>query len=417
MKSKEVVSAGVITVSKLITGIMVAKGISTVYGAEAFGVYGQLYSIVWLVALVAGGGINNALVRYVSSSIDDKAELSEYLFAGVIITSLFSFTMLLVFSFFTDVIIGFFPDASLDLDFNLGSILFFLSFMQILFAFNNFFLFSITGLGENYKVAIVHFVGSILGGGVFFCLLFISFQWALVGYIIINAIYIFPSTILFIYNFKFSFLFSRINKVKLKNMLNYSVITLSGIVSIPLVQIYYREQLAVEFDWHSVGYWLAVTRFSDLFMLFITTLLTTTFLPKIARADLVDITTVTFSAFKTIVPLLAFFCVGVYFLREYLILLLYDESLLPSTDFFLYQLVGDAFKVIAFIFGYIVVARSSVKINIFFQFFQVLLYVLLAELFFPYGVKGLVSSYMITYIVYFGLIYAYSHRKFLRKNF
>jgi O-antigen/teichoic acid export membrane protein len=414
MKSKEVISAGVITVSKLITGIMVAKGISTVYGAEAFGVYGQLYSIVWLVALVAGGGINNALVRFVSSSISDKTEQSEYLFAGFIITSFFSVTMLLVFLFFTDDIIGFFPDVSLELDFNLGFILFLLSFMQILFAFNNFFLFSITGLGENYKVAIVHVIGSVLGGGAFFCLLFISFQWALIGYMIVNAIYIFPSAILFINNFKSSFVSSRIDKVKLKNMLNYSVITISGIVSIPLVQIYYREQLAVDFDWHNVGYWLAVTRFSDLFMLFLTTLLTTTFLPKIARADIDDIAAVTFSAFKTIVPLLAFFCVGVYFLREYLILLLYDESLLPATDFFLYQLVGDAFKVVAFIFGYIVVARSSVKENLFFQFFQVLLYALLAEFLFPYGVKGLVSSYMITYIVYFGLIYAYSYRRFLR---
>ncbi|EFX92801.1 hypothetical protein HMPREF0027_0161, partial [Actinobacillus ureae ATCC 25976] len=48
--------------------------------------------------------------------------------------------------------------------------------------------------------------------------------------------------------------------------------------------------------------------------------------------------------------------------KHWIILLLYTEDFLAMEPLFIWQLLGDVFKVMAYVFGYLIVAKASLKL-------------------------------------------------------
>jgi hypothetical protein len=62
----------------------------------------------------------------------------------------------------------------------------------------------------------------------------------------------------------------------------FSVMTITSALLPPLINIAVRDHLALQFGWERVGYWQAVSKVSDAYLLFLTTAINIYYLPKLA---------------------------------------------------------------------------------------------------------------------------------------
>ena len=68
--------------------------------------------------------------------------------------------------------------------------------------------------------------------------------------------------------------------------------------------------------------------------------------------------------YKVILPVVIILFLLVYFLREFIILILFAENFMPMEGLFAWQLFGSVIKAVAWLLGYLVVAKAMVKVVI-----------------------------------------------------
>ena len=94
----------------------------------------------------------------------------------------------------------------------------------------------------------------------------------------------------------------------------------------------------------------------------------------------------------------------VWLLRDFAIWLLFSSKFIAMRDLFAWQLVGDVLKVGAYVFGYLVIAKASLRFYILAELSQFTLLTAFSHWLIPaHGALGAAQAYMATYIVYFTL--------------
>ncbi len=112
-------------------------------------------------------------------------------------------------------------------------------------------------------------------------------------------------------------------------------------------------------------------RISGYYMLFVTTILSVYFLPKLTLAkNNLDTKHIFWSFYKTILPVFVLLLIGIYFLRFYIVSLLFTESFLPVTNLFFWQLIADFLKVAALVLGYQFFAKKLTLAFMLSEFFS-----------------------------------------------
>lgn len=105
---------------------------------------------------------------------------------------------------------------------------------------------------------------------------------------------------------------------------------------------------------------------------------------------------------------------SVFVLKREIILTLYSEQFLPMESLFIWQLIGDVFKVVAYVFGYLVVAKASLKLYVLAEVCQLTLLITIGHWLIPLnGAEGAVQTYLLTYFCYF-FICLFAFRRYLK---
>jgi PST family polysaccharide transporter len=145
-------------------------------------------------------------------------------------------------------------------------------------------------------------------------------------------------------------------------------------------------------------------------MLFVTTILTVYFLPKLAVAkNNLETKRVFWSYFKSILPVFIIVLAVLYFLRFFIVNLLFTNAFLPVATLFFWQLAGDVLKVASLILGYQFFAKKLTLAFIISELFSLLvLYFLSVYLVNLFGIQGVVMAqafdnfiYLLVLVVYF----------------
>jgi PST family polysaccharide transporter len=178
----------------------------------------------------------------------------------------------------------------------------------------------------------------------------------------------------------------------------------------PIVFLSLRNTIIHRLSYEAAGYWEALTRISSYYFLFLSTILTVYYLPKLSKSESNVATKALFwSYFKGIVP---FFLIGLlvlYVLRGYLIPVLFTDAFLPVSELFFWQFIGDAFKAMALILGYQFFAKKLTKAFVVTEIFSFAVLWLSGQyLVSVFGIEGIAMAnavtyglYLITLLVYF----------------
>ncbi len=177
----------------------------------------------------------------------------------------------------------------------------------------------------------------------------------------------------------------------------------------PLVYLAIRNNIINSIGLTQAGFWETIIRISTYYMLFVTTILSVYFLPKLAVAknDL-ETKNIFWSFYKTILPVFAVVLVVLYFMRFLIIKMLFTHTFLPVASLFFWQLTGDIFKVASLILGYQFFAKKLTLAFLLSELFSLLvLYFASNYLLSIYGIQGIVMAQALDNFIYLLILCVY----------
>ena len=393
--------SGVITLIRISSGFIASKVVAIYTGPSGVALIGAFSNLISIVLTFANGAINTGVVKYTAEYENDEAKLK----------SLFSTSFKI--SLYCSGVVGL---ILLTLGASFSKWIFtsslyvnpirVLGVTIILYSLNSLLISILNGKKQISTYTIVNSVGSLIA---------LVFTMVLVYYFkLIGALYalvLSQSVIFFVTLFLISrsdwfssdYFKQKIDYEIVKKLSHYSLMAIVSAMFIPVSQIILRNMLIHSLGIQSAGIWQGMMRISDGYLMLLTTALSTYYLPKLAslHADK-ELKDEILNGYKLILPVVFFSCIVIYALRQLIIRLLYTPDFLEMSNLFLFQLVGDFFKMAAWILAFLMLAKSMTKIFIITEIGFTLLYLLLCYWCVNhFGLKGMSIAFAINYFIYF----------------
>lgn len=385
---------------RLFIGLITSKVIAIFIGPSGLALLGNFRNFVGSFETVSTLGFQNGIVKYVAESKEKEIELKKYISTIVISILIVSLSLsLFLFSFS-----NFCNELIFGINFKYSFIFKSFAFALPWYALSLILVSIINGLEKFKSVIYINIIGNCIG--LIVTVLFIT-KFQIIGALL--SIIITPSLLFFISFYYINKEILLVDFVRfhyfdfkiLKNLSSYFLMALvSGVVG-SIVFIAIRKNIIATIGIQEAGYWEAMSKISSFYLVFISSVLTLYFLPKLAVAknDLQS-KKVFFNFYKTIFPMFIVGIIIIYFLRNFIVKLLFTTEFLPVKDLFFWQLLGDVFKVASLILGY--------------QFFaKKLTFAFILSEFLSFGVLYFLSDYLIRTIGLEGIIMAQAIDNFI----
>lgn len=391
---------GTSTVLKMLIGIITIKLISFYLGTEGLGQLGQFMSIMTIVSLLAGGAISTGIVRNISASKNDELVKSLYLKASFVIWAWFSLIVFIILiwqsSYLSEIIFN-------RSDYYYVFII--LAFAQAGIGLYNIFINIINAYQDVYQYAIISFMMALIGAIILWFLIYVyGISGAIIGLLVSPLI---GSILSLFIVFKKKYLSINCLKVKAKlpqykSLFAFSIMLVVSACTIPIVQIILRDWIATDLGWHYVGIWQGMVKLSDVYLQFITIVLANYYLPRLSeKNNFNEIHKEMILAIRTAIIILIPLTFFIWIIREWVILILFSNDFLEMKELFLPQLIGDIFKILAYIIGYIAVSKGLTFIYVIAEILQSTLILLLTNIFLiKFSIQGVIYASTLTYFIY-----------------
>lgn len=391
--------------TRIVAGILTSKAIAIFIGVEGMALIGNLRNFLSAIQTVSILGFYNGLVTLIAEVKNDVHKLSQTLSTAYYIG--FFCTVLLAFlSYYNAEAIN---DFLFSYNYNYAYVIKIMALAMPFYALNMF-SFSIMNGFSKYKILlIINIIGQVLG---LLVTLLLIYQNNIDGALV--AAVIAPSLIFFITFVGFVNQRSLVSSVRISNITvdvlrkfaPYATMALVTAVAIPLVSILIRNYIIDEVGIKHAGYWEAMQRISDYYLMFINSLMTLYFLPRFSEIDSKgEFRKEVFSFYKTIMPIFGAGLVVIYVLRVPLLSLMFSDAFEPAEDLFLWQMLGDVVKVLSVVIAYQFIAKKMFAHFIIIEIFLVVVLYLSSVYFIDaYGVEGAVMGHFVSYLMHYGII-------------
>ncbi|WP_230406454.1 O-antigen translocase [Flavobacterium fluviale] len=395
-------------VLKIGIGLITSKILAVFVGPSGMALVGNLRNFLTSLENISTLGFQNGIVKYTAENEKNKVELQKItttVIVALLITAVFLGSIL-------------FFSASYWNTQIFGNSTEYLMVFRVLalalpcYAVSIFFVALINGLGKFQKVIWINIIGNTIG---LLVSLFLILQFQTNGALL--AIVIAPALLFFVtfYLVQKEINFFQMVKLDLfdfkiiKNLSSYSLMALVSSVLGPFVFLAIRNHIIQNLGIEQAGYWETMTRISSYYLLFVSTILTVYFLPKLAKASTNQETKSIFWQFyKFILPVFILGLIFLYSIRFFVVRLLFSKEFLPVADLFLWQFLGDVFKVCALILGYQFFAKKLTSAFILTELFSLfILYTASVYYIQIFQIEGVVIAYAFQNLCYLIILAIY----------
>jgi polysaccharide transporter, PST family len=391
---------GIATASRLIAGLVVIKLVAWFAGPAGVGKLGQFMSLMSLLAVLAGGGISAGIVKYVAEYRNDARRLSRLLAAALWYALCASCVMAcaaLIFS--RQLAVWLLDDPRYE---NLVRIL---AVAQLGIALINYILSVINGFMDVRRLALIQVVGSLLSVAMVIGLsrwlhLYGALLALVIGQVLTLAVGL-PAWWRSPY-FQRNMLRMRFDREMTTRLAAFSLMTLTSALLPPLVNIVVRNHLATQYGWEQVGYWQAVSKVSDAYLLFLTTAINIYYLPKLASThERQSLVIELRNPYRHVIPVVIVLAALVYVLRDVVTQLLFNANFSSANPLYGPQLVGDVLKIASFILSYLMLAKAMTRLFVVSECVFAVSYLALVYVFTAYfGLIGAMYAFAVNYLLY-----------------
>ncbi|TWO31664.1 O-antigen translocase [Seonamhaeicola sediminis] len=393
-------------VTRIIAGLLTSKAIAVFIGAEGLALIGNLRNLVSSLHSIAILGFYKGVVKYISDFKENLTELSKTI-STVFYIGFVATTVLSVLCYFNAEFINDFVFPSYN---NYAYIIRIFAIVLPFYALNMF-SFSIMNGFSKYKILIViNIIGQILSVSVALLLIYQEeLRGALISVVIAESL-IFLITLVGIVNRRSLIPLIRTQNVNLnvfKKMSSYSLMALFPTVVLPLITIVIRNHIIENIGYKDAGYWEAMTRVSNYYLMLVTSLMALYILPRFSEIDnKEEFKKEVFSIYKTVMPKLALGLLIIYLLRPFIVTVVFSREFEPVEELFLWQLLGDLVKVLSLVIAYQFLAKKMFWHYILTEAFLVLAIYFTSINFLNTfnNVQGAVLAHFVSYALYFAII-------------
>lgn len=395
---------------KMLTLLGINKVLAIYVGPSGYAALGQFQNAVQMITTFASGAVNTGVTKYTAEYKDDvAAQHRVWRTAGTIALSGSLFFSVLIVIFNETLAIWFLKDAGF------GGVFVWFGATLVLFTLNTLMLAILNGKKEIGKYVIANIAGSL------FSLLvtaLMSMSYGLYGALVALAVYQSLSCFITFFLcfkspwFKLSYMMGRLDKKTAINLSKFTVMALSSALCVPISHILVRNHLGETFGWQSAGYWEAMWRLSSAYLMLVTTTLSVYYLPKLSELkESKDIKNEILQGYKVIFPVAIACGLIMYFLRDFIISVLFTSDFLPMRDLFGWQMLGDVLKIASWILGYVLAARAYWKIFVFSELFFAMLFYVLVVVFSSFELESAFIAHAVTYALHFCFMFAVMKKK------
>ncbi|MFB4393744.1 MULTISPECIES: O-antigen translocase [unclassified Pseudomonas] len=389
------------TAARLLSGFIVMKLVAVLAGPDGVAQLGQFMSLAALLVVFAGGGVGPGVVKYLAEYRGDDIRVSQLLRAAFSFTLMASVGMcLLVLLFSSRISVWLLGDEQLRW------LIVVLAIAQIFVAMHNLIIATVNGMMDVKRLALIHVVGAFIGVllpavlGYYFGL-----HGVLLAYVLAQAALLLVSFGAYRRSgyFRWANIGWSVDRASFSRLAGFSLMTLTSALIAPVIQIAVRNHLAGEFSWSEVGYWQAVSKVSEAYLLFITMAISVYYLPKLSAitergAMVAEIR----KGFVVLVPLVGLSAFVIYLCRGWVTTLLFSEDFHEGLYLYAPQLLGDVIKVAAFLLSYMMLAKAMTRTFLFSEVAFGLMYLVwvfvLTE---HFGLVGSMYAFIVNYTIYF----------------
>lgn len=177
---------------------------------------------------------------------------------------------------------------------------------------------------------------------------------------------------------------------------------LASAISIPVSHILIRNYLTDTLSIDAAGLWTGMWRISEAYLMIVTATLTVYYLPKLSSLkNQHSIKQEIKNGQKIILPLVVVSALAIFFLRDWIIWLLFNDGFSEMRQLFAFQLLGDFIKISSWLYAYMMLAKAKVSVFIVSEILMSILFVVFTMLFVDrYGLIGVSYAFALNYTVY-----------------
>ncbi len=395
---------------KLIFGFITSKALALFVGANGMAYVGNFRAFLNVLENFSLLGIQNAVVKYVSEYQHDKLKLKSVLatFGILLLTSSIAISLFLILG----------ADYLSKQIFNHSEIYSFMFYSIAvvfpLYVFSTFCISVVNGFQEYKNVIYIQIISS--GIALIFSVFFIYYYstiGALVS-LIFAPIFVFFVSLFYL---KKHIRFRDVLSIEffdfkvVKNLSEYVLMALvSGVIgSFVLLKI--RTDIVAITGLQNAGIYEGLQRISSYYLLFVSSIMAIYFYPKLAEANS-NSKDIVFNYLKTIIPFFATGLLIIYFLRKYIIQVLFSSEFESMESLFLWQLIGDVLKATSLIFGTLLIAKKQTKVFIITEIISLsIMYFSSNWMLHAIGINGIVQAYAFTYLIYLVVLVIYFRKQ------
>lgn len=397
---KTSVLTSISTIITVISAFVINKVVAMHAGPTGLALIGQLKDFVTMITNISNGAITQGIVKYTAEY--ETIEKKQKIFSTSIVISLISSCIIAIIL----VVFNSFLSELILKDVQYGGVFIVFAFTVFLFALNTVLMSILNGQKEIKKYVLINIVNSSLAL-IITSLLVLKFniQGALYA-LVINQSIVFFVTLMFVLKsawFKWEYFKQGIDKESLVKLGKYSLMAITSAISAPLSYLIIRNYIGENLGWNSAGYWQGIWYISTMYLMLITTSLSVYYLPKLSEIkDKNELKKEIFNGYKVIMPIVIVSATLIYLLKEYVIIIAFDEKFMPMLELFKWQLIGDFFKIASFVVAYYLIAKAKTSQYVFIQIFFAFLFVILNYYICDtVGLLGVTIAYSLTYLICF----------------
>jgi len=400
---------------KIVVGFVSSKMLAVFVGPSGLALVGNLRNFITSIESFGTLGFQNGIIKYVAEYENDDVKLKKLL-STIVISIVFAVLVISSFLYFFS---SYLNDEIFGSNFQYKSTFTVFALSLPWYVASIFLVSVLNGLGDFKKVIRISILGNIIG---LFLSLILIYYYQTLGALL--SVIFAPSFLFFIALFHINSKLSIFRNVSftsfdfsiIKNLSQYSLMALVSSVFGPLLFLSIRNSIIEKLGIEKAGYWEAMSRISSYYMLFLGTILTVYFLPKLSKAKGNKETKIIFwTYFKGIFPFFAIGLLVLYVLKDYIIPIIFTREFAPISDLFFWQLIGDLLKALSLILGYQFFAKKMTKAFIFFELFSLsVLWFSSNYLIKIYDIEGIVMAHALTYAIYLIVLLIYFRKIFYR---
>ncbi len=385
---------------RMLTMLGLNKLLAVYVGPGGYALIGQFQNAVTMILSFASGAIATGVTKYTAEHGDDVVQQHKvWASAGRISLVCSLLASLLIAIFHRQLALNLLKDELY------ASVFLWLAGGLVLFVLNSLLLAILNG-----KKAVASYVAANIATSIVTLLAtwWLASAWGLYGALVALAVN--QSVVAFISLamclrkrwFTFSMLLATPDRAMLRKLGSYALMAIVTAIVVPLSQVLIRNHLVQDFGWQQAGYWQAVTRISDIYLMLITTTLTVYYLPRLAEIKVeAELKKEIRRVYRFVLPLTAVGAVMVYLLRELMLWLVFTEEFRPMLDLLAWQLLGDLIKIGSWVLGFVLLGRALTTPYVITEIvFSLSLYMLTLLLTPVLGLKGAVIAFAINYVLY-----------------